>query len=146
LSEAAAYAGLFFSAFLAATIIPASSEVVLVALQASGTGQPGALFAVALLGNVLGSLTDWLLGRFLLRFQGRRWFPVGPVAHERAASWFRRYGTWSLLLAWLPIIGDPLCLVAGALRVPLGQFLLIVTAGKAARYLLLMGGAALFMA
>ena len=137
---------MFFSAFLAATIIPASSEAVFAALLASGTGQPALLFAVALLGNVLGSLTDWLLGRFLLRFRDRRWFPVGPAAYARAAAWFNRYGLWSLLLAWAPVIGDPLCVVAGALRVRLPVFLFLVTLGKAARYLLLMGGVAVFMA
>lgn len=146
MSDAAAYAGLFFSAFLAATIFPASSEAVFAALLASNTGQPETLFAVALLGNVLGSLTDWLLGRFLLRFQDRRWFPVGPAAYARAVTWFNRYGLWSLLLSWAPVIGDPLCVVAGALRVRLPAFLFLVTLGKAARYLLLMGGVAVFMA
>ena len=146
MSDAAAYAGLFCSAFVAATIFPASSEAVFAALLASKTGRPEMLFAAALVGNVLGSLTDWLLGRFLLRFQDRRWFPVGPAGLARATGWFNRYGIWSLLLAWAPVVGDPLCVVAGALRVRLPAFLFLVTVGKGLRYLLLMGGVAVFMA
>ncbi len=129
-----AYVGLFLSALLAATILPASSEVVLATLLASEAYNPPLLLAVATAGNTLGSLVNWILGRFLLHFQDRRWFPLTPAQYERACAWFTRYGVWSLLFAWLPVLGDPLTVVAGALRVGLWRFLILVAIGKAARY------------
>ena len=91
----------------------------------------------ASLGNVLGSVVNWLLGRGIARFRDRRWFPVGPRALERAEAWYGRYGKWSLLLSWVPIIGDPLTVVAGALREPFPVFLALVTLAKVGRYLAL---------
>ena len=129
-----AYAGLFLSALLAATILPASSEVVLATLLASGAYDPPLLLAVATAGNTLGALINWTLGRFLLHFQDRRWFPLTPAQYARAHAWFVRYGVWSLLFSWLPVIGDALTVVAGALRVGLWRFLVLVAVGKAARY------------
>jgi len=138
--EWSAYAALFASAFLSATLLPGSSEAALVALLATGHGNPVALVAVATLGNVLGSTVNWLLGRLFTHFRDRHWFPVSPKSYERAAYWYRRYGLWSLLFAWLPVIGDPLTLFAGALRVDIRVFLPLVTAGKLARYLLIAAG------
>jgi len=92
---------------------------------------------VASVGNVLGSVVNWLLGRGIERFRGRPWFPASPSALARAERWYRRVGKWSLLLAWMPIIGDPLTLIAGVLREPFPVFLLLVTIGKMGRYLVL---------
>ncbi|MSO93311.1 MAG: DedA family protein [Rhodospirillales bacterium] len=92
------------------------------------------LLLVATGGNTLGSLTNWFAGRFCLKWQDRRWFPIGKQRLEQASSWFSRYGVWTLLLAWLPFIGDPLTLAAGVFRVRLLPFILLVGAGKAGRY------------
>lgn len=130
----AGYLGLFFAAFGAATLLPLQSEAVLVGLLLNGEHGVWWLLAVATLGNVLGSLLNWWLGRGIERFRERRWFPVSSVHLERARTHYQRYGHWSLLLSWVPIIGDPLTLVAGVMREPMGRFLLIVTFAKGARY------------
>jgi membrane protein YqaA with SNARE-associated domain len=124
---------LFGSAFLAATILPFYSEVVLFALLRQG-GDPLFLLVVATTGNTLGSVVNWWLGLCLLRFQNRRWFYFTPAQVARAQAWFQRYGVWTLLLAWLPIGGDPLTLVAGIMKVRLGIFLVLVALGKGMRY------------
>jgi membrane protein YqaA with SNARE-associated domain len=128
--------GLFLAALIAATLLPAQSEAVLVALLLDG-GDPVLLVAVATAGNVLGSLVNWWLGLQVRRFQGRRWFPVSPVRLERAQAWYRRYGRWSLLLSWAPVIGDPITLAAGVMREPLRVFLPLVFIAKAMRYIVL---------
>lgn len=125
---------LFGSAFLAATILPFYSEVVLFALLREG-GDPAALVATATLGNTLGAVVNWALGRYLLHFQDRRWFYFSRAQVERAQRWFQRYGFWSLLLAWAPVGGDALTLIAGIMKVRLWLFLLLVGTGKALRYL-----------
>jgi membrane protein YqaA with SNARE-associated domain len=89
---------------------------------------------VASLGNVLGAVVNWVLGRFCLHWRDRRWFPVDKENLDRAGRWFSRYGVWSLLLAWVPIIGDPLTFAAGILRVNFWLFLILVAIGKAGRY------------
>ncbi|MEO3678856.1 YqaA family protein [Rheinheimera sp. FR7-31] len=132
-----AYFSLFFSGFVAATLFPASSEVLLLALQAQGYNLIW-LFIAATAGNTLGSCVNWYLGWRLLDFQHKRWFPVSPAALRRAQQQFQRYGSWSLLLAWLPVVGDPLTLVAGVLKVRFSVFLLLVLLGKATRYALLL--------
>lgn len=124
---------LFGSAFLAATILPFYSEVVLFALLRQGK-DPLLLLAIATLGNTLGSVVNWWLGLYLLRFQNRRWFYFTPAQIARAQGWFQRYGYWTLLLAWLPIGGDPLTLVAGIMKIRLGVFLVLVAMGKGLRY------------
>jgi membrane protein YqaA with SNARE-associated domain len=129
-----AYVGLFLAAFGAATLLPLQSEAVLVGLLLSNQSWLWSLLAVATLGNVLGSLLNWWLGRGIERFRDRRWFPVSPRHLEQAQRHYQRYGHWSLLLSWVPIIGDPLTLVAGVMREPLGRFLMIVTLAKGARY------------
>lgn len=128
------YVGLFLSALLAATVLPFSSEAVLVGLMAAGDYDMTWLWFLASLGNVLGAAVNWGLGRFCLRWQDRRWFPVDKEKLDRAGRWFSRYGVWSLLLAWVPIIGDPLTFAAGVLRVNFWLFLLLVSIGKAGRY------------
>jgi len=128
------YVGLFLGALLAATILPFSSEAVLAGLYAFDRYDPLLLWLVASVGNTLGGLLNWVLGRFCLQWQDRRWFPVAPDRLERAQRWFGRYGTWLLLLAWLPVVGDPLTFAAGVLRVNVWVFLVLAGAGKAARY------------
>jgi len=138
--DAAAYGGLFLAALVAATLLPAQSELVLAGLSASGAYDAGLLLAVATAGNVLGSAINWALGRYLMHFQDRKWFPVSPRQVEKATAWYRRFGVWSLLFAWLPLVGDPLTLVAGILRVDWRVFLALVTVGKAGRYVAVMVG------
>lgn len=129
-----AYLVLFGSCFLSATILPFYSEAVLVYLLREG--HPAwALLIVATIGNTLGSVVNWGLGRYALRYRDRRWFPAGPERLERSQRWFTRYGKWSLLLAWLPVGGDALTVVAGILRVPLATFVALVGLGKGLRYL-----------
>ncbi len=129
--------GLFSAAFVAATLLPAQSEAVLVALLATGKYAPLTLVLVATIGNVGGSVINWLLGRGVERFRHRRWFPVSARALERSTGWYQRWGRWSLLLSWMPIIGDPLTVAAGFLREPFWSFLLLVTIAKAGRYFIL---------
>jgi membrane protein YqaA with SNARE-associated domain len=131
------YLGLFVSAFLAATILPFSSEAVLVGLMAAGNYDVAVLWALASLGNILGACINWGLGRFCLHWQDRRWFPVSRDQLDRAGTWFSRYGVWSLLLAWVPVIGDPLTFAAGIMRVDFRLFLVLVAIGKAGRYAVL---------
>ena len=134
-----AYIGLFMSALVAATILPMQSEAVLVGLLASSAYSPVLLIGVATVGNVLGSVINWYLGRFLMRFRGRRWFPASQSQLDKAQRWYHRYGRWSLLGSWLPLVGDPLTVVAGGLKEPLVPFLILVTIAKGARYLILAG-------
>lgn len=126
--------GLFLGAFLAATLVPLPSEVGLATLIVAGTAPAVVLVAVATAGNVAGSAVNWLLGRWAMRLRDRPWFPIDAARLARAEAWFRRWGTWSLLLAWVPVVGDPLTLAAGALGVRWWPFILLVTVGKAARY------------
>ncbi len=128
------YLILFGASFLAATILPFYSEIFLFALLNDG-GDPFLLVLVATLGNTLGAVVNWLLGRYLLHFQDRRWFYFNQDQINKAQSWFQRYGFWSLLLAWMPIGGDALTLIAGIMKVKLWLFLVLVASGKALRYI-----------
>jgi membrane protein YqaA with SNARE-associated domain len=128
------YLLLFSSAFLAATIFPFYSEAILFALLRDG-GDAATLVAIATLGNTLGAVVNWLLGWYLLHFQNRRWFYFSQNQIDKAQRWFQRYGIWSLLLAWTPVVGDALTLIAGTMKVRLWPFLLLVGTGKALRYI-----------
>lgn len=135
--DLAIYAGLFLAAFLAATFLPMQSEAALVALLLSDTYPVWLLVVVASVGNVLGATVNWGLGRWFEHFSDRSWFPVQRASWDRYQTWYRRYGKWSLLLSWVPVIGDPLTVIAGVLREPLPMFLLLVTLAKVGRYLVL---------
>jgi membrane protein YqaA with SNARE-associated domain len=137
MDEFAILCGLFAIAFVAATILPAQSEAALVGLLVAGTISPVLLVAVASLGNILGAVINWALGRGVERFRDRKWFPVSPASLDRATGWYRRWGRWSLLLSWAPIVGDALTVAAGVLREPLWSFVLLVTIAKTARYVVL---------
>lgn len=130
------YLTLFFSAFLAATLLPLSSEAVLASFIYQGYS-PWLLWLAATLGNTLGSCVNWWLGHQCLRWQHKPWLPVSATQLLQAQQRFRRYGSYSLLFAWVPVIGDPLTLFAGVMRVPFFRFLVLVFAGKAIRYLLI---------
>ncbi|KAA0963698.1 YqaA family protein [Pseudomonas sp. ANT_H12B] len=135
--ELTSYVGLFLAAFGAATLLPMQSEAVLVGMLLSDRYVASALLAVATFGNVLGSALNWILGRSIERFRHKRWFPVSESKLEKAQQSYLRFGRWSLLLSWVPIIGDPLTVVAGVMREPFWSFLLIVTLAKGVRYLVL---------
>ncbi len=141
MNDLTAYASLFTAAFLSATILPGSSEVVLVMLALERKLDLGMLLLVATVANTLGSVVGWILGRWFAGLSGRRWFPASPAQIERASRWFGRYGIWALSLAWVPIIGDALTVVAGVLRVHLGMFIVLVGLGKALRYVVVLLGA-----
>ena len=132
-----AYGLLFLSAFLSATLLPGSSEAVLLGFLVGGQGEPVLLIGFASLGNVAGAVVNWGMGRFLLRYRDRGWFPLKDATNSRAQAWFTRYGMWSLLLSWVPVIGDPLTLVAGIMQVPFQRFVLLVATGKVLRYALI---------
>lgn len=135
--------GLFLSALLSSTLLPGGSEAVLAALRLQTQHAPLALLLAATAGNTLGGLSSWLIGRLA----ARRWPAerLGKPTQQRAVRWLERHGSPLLLLAWLPVIGDPLCLAAGWLRIGFWPALAFIAVGKAARYgviLWLMQGAA----
>lgn len=138
-----AYLSLFFSAFLAATLVPAYSELLFAALIAAGH-DPLLLWLWASAGNTLGSAVNWVLGRYLLHFQHRRWFPFKEKNMALAQGWFQKYGVWSLLMAWLPIGGDALTFIAGIMRVRFSVFIVLTAIGKGSRYAILLGVLELF--
>ena len=137
MDDLAILGGLFAIAFVAATILPAQSEAALVGLLVAGTHSPALLVTVASLGNILGAVVNWALGRGVERFSDRKWFPVGQRSLDRATRWYRKWGRWSLLLSWAPIVGDALTVAAGVLREPLWSFVVLVTIAKMARYVVL---------
>lgn len=134
LADVQTYLALFGTAFLAATIFPAQSELLFAYLLHTGEHDWRMLLAIATVGNVLGSVTNWALGRMIERFRDRRWFPVSDGNLKRAERWYGRWGKWSLLLSWAPFIGDALTVAAGVLRTPFLTFLLLVLIAKGARY------------
>ena len=131
------YLSLFIISFLAATILPFSSELTLASLMATSNYDSILLLIVASLGNVLGSVVNWILGFYSRSLSKKRWFPFKDQQIKKSTSWFNRFGKWSLLFAWVPIIGDPLTLAAGLLRVKFVEFLTFVVIGKVGRYFLI---------
>jgi len=130
------YFSLFIISFLAATILPFSSELTLAGLIATSSYDNLLLLIVASLGNILGSVVNWILGFYSRNLSKKGWFPFKDQQIEKSTSWFNRFGKWSLLFAWVPIIGDPLTLAAGLLRIRFIEFLLLVTIGKVSRYII----------
>lgn len=130
---------MFGAAFLAATLLPFYSEFLVVGLVVDRPDEWVWIWLVATLGNTLGSAVNWVLGRYLLRFQDHKWFPFKSDGLSRSQQWFQRYGVWSLLMAWAPIGGDALTFLAGVMRVPFALFWVLTFAGKAARYLVVIG-------
>lgn len=128
---------LFFSAFGSATLLPMQSELVLSGLLVQHKNQVFALVAVASLGNTLGSMVNWWLGMNILKLRDYKWFPLKHDKLEKMQKLYGKYGYWSLLLSWLPIVGDPLTLIAGVMREPLWRFTLIVAVAKTSRYVLI---------
>lgn len=131
-----AYLSLFITAFLAATLLPLSSEALLATLIYQHY-VPLWLWLVATLGNTLGSCVNWFLGKQCLHWQTKKWFPFSTQQLSAAQQRFERYGQWSLLFAWVPLIGDPLTFFAGVMRMQFGKFIALVLFGKALRYALI---------
>ena len=125
---------LVISAFTSATLLPGTSEAVLVGLHLTNAAPAWLLVVTASLANVAGSCINWVMGRFLVHYADRRWFPVNEVQIDRAAAWYRRYGWVTLFASWMPVVGDPLTVVAGFLRTPFWLFILVVAFAKTARY------------
>ncbi len=130
---------LFLLAFSAATLLPGGSEAALLAMAALSEYSTLTLLIVASVGNILGSVLNYGLGRMALHYQDRKWFPVSPAALTKAQGWFSHWGQWSVLLAWVPIIGDPITVAAGVMRMKFGLFLLLVTLSKTLRYMAILG-------
>jgi membrane protein YqaA with SNARE-associated domain len=126
--------GLFFAAFVAATLVPFQSEVVFVALQITADVPVWALVVVASIGNTLGALVNYYIGQGITRFEGKRWFPATPAQMENAEQWFARWGVWVLLVSWLPA-GDVMTVMAGVMRTPVWLFLALVGIAKTSRYI-----------
>lgn len=131
------YFQLLIISFLAATILPLSSELVLSTMLLTDSFDKYLLLVVASFGNIFGSSVNWYLGKKILIFKDKKWFPVNEKQIAKSEMYFKKYGIWSLLLAWVPIIGDPLTVIAGVLRVNFFTFLLLVSLSKTSRYIFL---------
>ena len=129
------YFSLFVSSVLAATLIPAQSESILVGSILLMPAEVVSLVTMASFGNTLGAVVNWFLGRFFAQTIGRRFFSDTPRM-RRVTHWYQRYGRLTLLGSWIPIVGDPLTFCAGVLREPLWRFLLVVTFAKTLRYVI----------
>ena len=131
------YLSLFFISFLAATVLPFSSELTLAGLISTSNYDNLSLLIFASFGNVLGSVFNWGLGFYARNLTIKKWFPFKDTQIERSSKWFSNFGKWSLLFAWVPIVGDPLTFVAGLLRVRFLDFIILVAIGKVSRYLII---------
>jgi membrane protein YqaA with SNARE-associated domain len=135
MSSIEVYIILFTSSFASSTILPGHSEITLTALITEKKYEIFYLVFFASLGNVLGSVLNWYLGLYFLKFKNKKWFPFKENQINKVSKSFLKYGKWSLLLSWVPFIGDALTLVAGMFRVPLHQFIIIVSVAKIGRYI-----------
>ena len=128
------YASLFISSFLSSTILPGHSELILTTFIFLNKYPIIDLIFFASIGNILGSILNWFIGYYFTSLKDRKWFPINKSQLTRASSWFLKYGKWTLCLSWVPLIGDPLTIIAGIFRVPIHTFILIVTLAKTMRY------------
>ena len=131
--------GLFIVSFLSATLLPGTSEITLTGILATSKTPAGLVILAATLGNTAGACVNWAIGRFFSHFRHAGWFPVPPDRFERYQRWYEKWGIWSLLASWAPVIGDPLTVMAGIARTRFWLFVMIVLIAKAARYLALAG-------
>lgn len=127
------YIGLGFSAFTSASLLPGTSEMVLAVLWYQKLNIV-LLWCVATAGNVAGSCINYWLGVQCQRFSSQRWFPIKPAEFNRAQGWMSKFGTPVLLLSWLPVVGDPLTLMAGVFRLAFWRFLVLMLIAKGGRY------------
>ena len=135
MNSSEAYTSLFISSFLSSTILPGHSEITLTTFILLEKFSQFLLILFASLGNILGSIVNWYLGFYITKFVKKDWFPFQKKQLDKASSWYLKYGKWSLFLCWVPIIGDPLTIVAGMFRVSLIIFIIIVSISKALRYI-----------
>ena len=131
------YLSLFVVSFMVATIIPFGSEIYFASLLTMDNNNSLLLLIAASTGNILGSAFNWICGYYAAYFIQKKWFPINQNQINKATNFFLKYGKWSLLLAWVPFIGDPLTFVAGTLRYSFLPFLIFVSIGKTARYLVI---------
>jgi len=129
------YLSLFTISFLAATILPFSSELILASMLSIENYNRILLIVFSSLGNILGSVFNWVLGFYFIKLQNKKWFPFKEKQILKSSLWFEKYGKWSLLFAWVPIIGDPLTFVAGTMKTKFLTFIILVSVGKIGRYL-----------
>lgn len=137
MSEEQSLWALFFSGFISATLLPGGSEVLLAWQLSEGAYDPWSLWAAVTSGNALGGVATFLMGWGIAHYYPCRVF---DKPHQvRAKEWLTRFGPFALIMSWLPLIGDPLCLMAGWLKTRFLLSLLMITLGKAIRYLLIVG-------
>ena len=131
------YLSIFAVSFMVATIVPFGSEVYFATLLSLGKYNNFFLLVAASVGNVLGSVFNWVCGYYVNFFIKKSWFPIKEDKIEKGTELFNKYGKWSLLLAWVPFIGDPITFVAGTLRFSFVPFIILVSIGKVGRYLVI---------
>ena len=122
---------------MVATIIPFGSEMYFATLLSLGKYSSFLLLVSASIGNVLGSVFNWVCGYYVNYFIKKPWFPIRQNKIKKGTEIFNKYGKWSLLLSWVPFIGDPITFVAGTLRYSLIPFVILVSIGKVGRYLVI---------
>ena len=132
-----AYANLIIVSFLAATILPFSSEIFLSVMLLSKKYELVLLLFFASFGNICGSIINWYLGKKILIFKNKKWFPVNSNQLNKSQKIFNKYGSWSILFTWIPVIGDPITVLSGVLNVSFLKFVILVTASKVSRYIFL---------
>jgi membrane protein YqaA with SNARE-associated domain len=146
-TDLAIYAWIFSGALIAGTILPflpGFSELALAGVLAAGQGDPWLLVLSATVGNIIGSIINYFIGRYVSGLAGRRWFPATEAQMQRASAAFNRRGVWILLMAWLPAVGDLITTVAGLLRTDFKLFLVLISIGKFLRYFAIAVGLDLF--
>jgi len=134
MSDFEVYTSLFISSFLSSTLLPGHSELTLTTFIFLKKYSIIDLIIFASIGNILGSILNWCMGYYLTNLKNKKWFPINTLRLTRASSWFLKYGKWTLFFSWVPVIGDPLTIIAGVFRVPIYTFILIVSIAKIMRY------------